>query len=62
MRATMRGVNARLTIMRSRVWRGASMLIIEPMNSAISTGRSGMFVPCPEQNRSGWRDTCITSS
>ena len=60
--ATRFGVNARLTMRRSRVWRGSSMLIIEPMNSEISTGRSGMFVPLPEQNRSGWRDTCMTSA
>ena len=55
-RATTFGVNARLTIVRSRRWRGSSRLIIEPENSAISGGTSlrdehvGM-----ELKTSGWR-------
>ena len=32
------------------------MLIIEPKNSSISMGMSGMLVPLPEQNSWGLRD------
>src|SRR5215468_6972191 len=61
-RATVRGVNPLLTSRRSLVWRGASMLIIEPKNSSISIGRSPMFEPFPEMNTSGLRLTVHTSS
>ena len=49
----MRGVKPRFTSRRSLVWRGASMLIIEPKNSSISIGRSPMFEPLPEMKVSG---------
>ncbi len=62
MRPTWRGVNERLTMRRRRVWRGASMLIIEPKNSAISIGRSGMLVPRPDTNCWGLRLASITSA
>jgi hypothetical protein len=48
-------VNAFWTISRKRVCFGASMLIIEPKNSAISIGMSPMFDPRPDWNSSGLR-------
>ena len=51
----MRGVKPRLTIKRSFVCRGASMLIIEPNSSLTSCGKSGMFEPWPDTNSSGLR-------
>jgi hypothetical protein len=49
-RATIRGLNARATIRRSRRCRGASMLIIDPKYSRNSGGRSKMFVaPAAEE-------------
>jgi hypothetical protein len=57
-----RGVKPRFTSFRSFVWRGASMLIIEPKNSSSSTGRSPMLEPLPEMNVSESRDTRTTSS
>ena len=56
------GVKPRFTISRSFVCRGSSMLIIEPKNSSISGGKSGMFEPRPQMNSSGLRLTCITSA
>ena len=38
------------------------MLIIEPKNSLISIGKSGMLEPLPEQNSWGLRDACQMSS
>ena len=45
---SVRGVNPALTSRRSFVWRGASMLIIEPKNSFSSGVWSGMLTPWPE--------------
>jgi hypothetical protein len=53
--ATTFGVKAFWTISRKRVCFGASMLIIEPKNSAISIGMSPMFDPLPDWNSSGLR-------
>src|SRR5262249_18944960 len=58
----MRGVKPRFTSLRSFVWRGASMLIIEPKNSSSSTGRSPMLEPRPEMKISDSRETRWTSS
>src|SRR5262245_60635910 len=58
----MRGVKPRFTSLRSFVWRGASMLIIEPKNSSSSTGRSPMLEPRPEMKLSESRETRWTSS
>ena len=56
MRATTFGVNARLTIVRSRRWRGSSRLIIDPENSAISGGTSLSDEHVgTELKTSGWR-------
>ena len=44
MRATTFGVNARLTIERSRWWRGSSITIIEPKYSANSGVWSAMTI------------------
>ena len=52
----------RETMRRSRPWRGASMLIIDPKNSRNGSGKSGMFVPCPEQKISGLRLASSTSA
>jgi hypothetical protein len=60
--AMLRGVNAFWTIQRSFEWRGASMAIMEPKNSLISTGRSPMFTPLPEMKTSGLRLAFHTSS
>ncbi len=62
MRATWRGVKPRLTIRRSLVCFGASMLIIEPSHSAISAGMSPIVDVGAEWNESGSRDTCMTSA
>ncbi len=57
--ATIRGVNVRETIRRSRACLGSSMLIIEPKYSLNSAGRSAMLVaPRPEENTSG----CLLAS
>ena len=57
-----RGVNPADTTRRRRACRGSSMLIIDPKNSLNSGGRSGMFVPSPEQKASGRRLTSTTSA
>ena len=54
--ATWRGVKPRLTISRSLVCFGASMLIIEPSHSAISGGMSPTVELGAEWNVSGSRD------
>ncbi len=56
------GVKPRETMRRSRPWRGSSMLIIEPKNSLSSSGRSGIWVPLPEQKRSDRRLAVTTSA
>ncbi len=56
------GVNPFATIDRRRKCLGSSMLIIEPKNSLISTGRSPMFEPFPLQKSWGRRLTCQMSS
>jgi hypothetical protein len=62
-RATIRGLNARATILRSLRCRGASMLIMEPKYSRNSVGRSKMFVaPAAEEYTSGWRLASSTSA
>lgn len=60
--ATMRAVKPRLTMRRNRVWRGASMLIMEPNISLKNSGRSGMLVPLPDWKSSGWRLASTTSA
>ena len=52
-RATVRGVKPLFTSRRSLVWRGASMLIIEPKNSSSSIGRSPMLEPWPGDEQVG---------
>ena len=61
-RVTSFGVKPFDTIERRRKCRGSSMLIIDPKNSFISCGRSGMFDPCPERNSCGLRLAVHTSS
>ena len=61
-RPSARGVKPRDTMPRSRAWRGSSIAIIEPKNSFISAGRSGMLMPLPEQNRSERRLAVTTSA
>jgi hypothetical protein len=58
------GVNALLTIRRSFVWSGGSMLSIIRRSTATSDGRGSRrkLVPSHEENSSGWRDTCETSA
>ena len=49
------GVNAALTILRIRAWRGSSILIIEPKKSFMNSGISAMEVaPLPEQNNAAF--------
>ena len=62
MRPSARGVKPRETMRRSRPWRGSSMLIIEPKNSLNDSGRSGIWLPFPEQKRSALRLACSTSA
>src|SRR5205823_2761467 len=62
MRATCRGVNPRLTISRSFVCFGASMLIMLPSHSATSGTMSVIVIVGAEGNVSGSRDTCMTSA
>ena len=50
-------------MLRSFLWRGSSMLMIEPMKSAISGGMSTRLVPPRlEQNSSGCRLAYMMSS
>jgi hypothetical protein len=60
--ATRRGVKAPLTMRRSFVWRGASMMRNEAFSSSSSTGMSASPTPWPEQNRAGDRLTCWRSA
>ena len=50
------------TMLRSRAWRGSSIAIIEPKNSFSSAGRSGIWMPLPEQKRSERRLAVSTSA
>ncbi len=61
-RATTLGVNALLTMLRSRRCRGSSSTIIDPKNSASSGFWSGIVMDGRELKRCGCRLTCHTSS
>jgi hypothetical protein len=56
------GVKPRETMRRRRPWRGSSMAIIEPKNSFSSSGRSGIWMPLPEQKMSDRRLAVSTSA
>ncbi len=61
-RATLRGVNSRLTIRRSRLCSGASVSMTERRASSASASRSQRLVcPIPDEKISGCRDTLRTS-
>ena len=62
MRASTRGVNALLTMLRSRVCLGSSIAIIEPKYSANSGDWSPITMPSDELKISGWRLAWKTSS
>ena len=51
--ASTRGVNALRTMLRSRVWRGSSIAIIDPKYSASSGVWSPMVIPPAELKISG---------
>ncbi len=61
-RATTLGVNALLTMLRNRKWRGSSITIIEPKYSDSSGFASLMTMLGLELNRCGWRLAYQTSS
>ena len=61
--ASCRGVNERATMPRWRAWRGSSIVMNEPKNSAASAGMSWIVVePWPEQKSSGRRLISTTSA